>query len=155
MPPRVEDGPRRPDGRIQDYREPRRDELVLVGDCLVHALAATALAHMRQAAREAGFGPPLLHVISAYRPDTDQAARWKTAVKRYGSEAAARRWVAPPGHSAHRTGRALDLEIGVPIDSAHAAEGRRLPICRWLDEHGPEFGYYGYPDEPWHREYNP
>lgn len=155
VPPRVEYGTRRPDGRIQDKRDPAPHDLVLVNDCRVHVVAATALAHLRQAAREAGHRPPLLSVISGYRPAADQAARFRAAVKRYGSEAEARRWVAPPGHSAHQSGRALDLEIGTPVDSAHAAEGRRTAIYLWLQQHAAEYGFFGYQPEPWHWEYNP
>jgi hypothetical protein len=35
-------------------------------------------------------------------------------VQKYGSEAAARHWVAPPGHSQHNRGNAIDLSYGSP-----------------------------------------
>lgn len=52
-------------------------------------------------------------VTSGWRPDWYQALLWKAAVKRYGSEAAAAKWVARPGSSNHRfrTDKgAVDLE---------------------------------------------
>lgn len=48
-------------------------------------------------------------VNSAYRSEQEQAALFAAAVKKYGSEAAARKWVAPPGHSNHGKGIAVDL----------------------------------------------
>jgi hypothetical protein len=46
---------------------------------------------------------------SAYRSPDKQAALYKAAVAKYGSEAAARKWVAPPGKSMHNYGFALDI----------------------------------------------
>lgn len=40
-------------------------------------------------------------VVSGFRSDELQAALFKDAVRRYGTEAKARRWVAPPGRSRH------------------------------------------------------
>lgn len=48
-------------------------------------------------------------INSAYRSDQEQAALFAAAVKKYGSEEAARKWVAPPGHSNHGKGIAVDL----------------------------------------------
>lgn len=42
-----------------------------------------------------------IYVVSAFRSDALQAQLFADAVKRYGSEAAARKWVAPPGKSNH------------------------------------------------------
>jgi hypothetical protein len=38
-----------------------------------------------------------------------QAELFAAAVKKYGSEAAARKWVAPPGRSKHNSGMAVDF----------------------------------------------
>lgn len=48
-------------------------------------------------------------VGSGYRSVEEQAALWAAAVEKYGSEDAARNWVAPPGSSNHNHGVAADL----------------------------------------------
>ena len=53
-------------------------------------------------------------VRSAYRSPEHQAELFRRAVQKYGSEAAARHWVAPPGHSQHNRGNAIDLSYGSP-----------------------------------------
>jgi hypothetical protein len=50
-----------------------------------------------------------LTVISAYRSTEKQARLFAEAVQKYGSEAAARKHVAPPGSSKHESGTALDI----------------------------------------------
>lgn len=53
--------------------------------------------------------------ISGYRSDEHQARLWASALERYGSEAEARQWVAPPGRSNHggaEGGHAVDLSYG-------------------------------------------
>lgn len=50
-----------------------------------------------------------LKVSSGYRSPERQAKLFSAAVKKYGSEAAARKWVAPPGKSRHGMGIAADL----------------------------------------------
>jgi D-alanyl-D-alanine carboxypeptidase len=50
-----------------------------------------------------------LRINSAYRSPELQAQLFADAVQQYGSESAARRWVAPPGNSRHNAGRAADL----------------------------------------------
>jgi hypothetical protein len=53
-------------------------------------------------------------VKSAYRSPAHQAELFNRAVQKYGSVAAARKWVAPPGHSQHNRGNAIDLSYGSP-----------------------------------------
>jgi hypothetical protein len=48
-------------------------------------------------------------ITSAYRSPEIQAQLFQSAIARYGSEAAARRWVAPPGQSNHGHGLAVDM----------------------------------------------
>lgn len=59
---------------------------------------------------------------SGYRSPERQAQLFANAVKKYGSEAAARKWVAPPGHSNHNRGLAADLHYTDPsvIAAIHA-----------------------------------
>lgn len=54
------------------------------------------------------FGRKLI-VTSAYRSTEKQARLFAEAVQKYGSEAAARKKVAPPGSSKHEGGTALDI----------------------------------------------
>ncbi len=61
---------------------------------------------------------PGLTVTSGYRTPEHQAELYAAALKKYGSEAEARKWVAPPGRSRHNMGLAADL--AGPLDQAHS-----------------------------------
>lgn len=145
-------------GRIRDKRDPARADLVTVQGrsrpLQVHRLAAQAWAAMVAAARADGIAAPLLLPVSGYRSTTKQAALWQQAVTRYGPQEA-HRWVAPPGSSAHQSGRALDLYVGSPISSRYVDAMRRQPAWHWLHVNAERFGFYPYEAEPWHWEYNP
>lgn len=153
-PERIEHGPRRPDNRITDKRDPPEHDLVVIDGCRIHRAAAEALARMRAAAVEAGFRPPLLRVISGYRSSSLQRQLYEAAVRKHGADKA-REWVAPPGESAHQSGRALDLELGGPVDSSWAERLRVSQIHQWLMVNAVRFGFYPYSREPWHWEFNP
>jgi hypothetical protein len=100
---------------------------------------ARAFVAMARAASHDGF---TLRINSAYRSDAQQAVLWRQALAKYGSAAAARKWVAPPGHSQHRTGRALDIHT---TDALH----------RWLRGNAPRFGFRQPMSwEPWHWEHS-
>jgi hypothetical protein len=61
------------------------------------------------------------HLNSAYRPDWYQTMLFKAAVRKYGSHAKARKWVAPPGRSRHRFKDwrgAADATGGARLDGA-------------------------------------
>lgn len=78
-----------------------------------------------------------LTIVSGYRSDELQAKLFADAVKKYGSEAAARKWVAPPGKSNHNKGIAADLGGDI----------------QWAHDHAAEFGlYFPMQWEPWHIE---
>lgn len=80
---------------------------------------------------------PGLSVNSGYRSVERQRQLWEAAVRKYGSEAAARKWVAPPGRSRHNMGLAADL--AGPLDLAHKL--------------APQFGIvFPLANEPWHGE---
>lgn len=53
--------------------------------------------------------PSSTWLTSGYRPPEYQAVLFADAVAKYGSEQAARRWVAPPGGSNHQRRQAADL----------------------------------------------
>ena len=57
---------------------------------------------------------PEFGIQSGYRSPERQATLFDQAVKKYGSEQAARKWVAPPGRSRHNGGVAVDLSFASP-----------------------------------------
>lgn len=63
-----------------------------------------------------------LSINSGYRSNDRQAQLFAAAVRKYGSEKAARKWVAPPGKSNHNRGTAAD--IGGDLNWAHANAAR-------------------------------
>nr|WP_280142658.1 D-alanyl-D-alanine carboxypeptidase family protein [Methylobacterium gossipiicola] len=81
-------------------------------------------------------------INSGFRSPERQAELFAAAVKKYGSEEAARKWVAPPGNSMHNHGRAADLNMnGDPA------------VKEWLHANASKYGL-GFPmsHEPWHIE---
>ena len=77
---------------------------------------------------------PGLQVYSGYRSPELQAQLYENALAKYGNEAEARRWVAPPGRSRHNTGQAADLKYkGVRLDQSPEA-------AQWVRENAPRFG---------------
>lgn len=109
--------------------------------------------------------------ISAYRSPEEQAAAFESSVwraigraggtiDRAEAEARAARFVAPPGHSQHQLGTAVDFsswEIGYAIQPRFD----ETAASRWLAQRGWEFGFVlpyprdkeertGYAYEPWH-----
>lgn len=88
-----------------------------------------------------------LSIFSGHRSVEKQAKLFKAAVQKYGSEAAARKWVAPPGKSNHNHGNAVDMRYnGVRI-------ARPSEIDSWMGSKLANFGLtrpMSY--EPWHVE---
>ena len=141
--------------RIRDKREARADELVIVQKLKVERRTAAAYQRLLAAAEAAGFAAPLFHLASAYRPDARQQTLYARALKRYGSPQEARKWVAAPGGSSHRTGRALDVHLGMENDSKNVAALAASEPGKWLRKHAASFGFALYDAEPWHIEFNP
>ena len=80
-------------------------------------------------------------IKSAYRDVEHQRQLWEAAVAKYGSEEAARKWVAPPGKSNHGGGLAVDL--------SYATDGAR----KWVHENAARFGLnFPMAHENWHIE---
>ena len=147
-------------GRITDKRAPAPGDVVTVTGVggkriQLHQLAAQAWQALVNAARGDGIADPLLLPVSGYRSPEHQARLWQEALERYGSAEEARRWVAPPGSSAHQSGRAIDFHLGGRNSSANVGTLRSLPAYRWLAANATRFGFYPYSAEPWHWEYNP
>lgn len=95
---------------------------------------ATSLAAMFQAA------PPEvrenLRITSAYRSPEVQAQLWEQALAKYGSPEAARKWVAPPGHSQHNRGTAVDFADA----SGSLLRDPNSPQAQWLAQNAGQFG---------------
>ena len=82
-----------------------------------------------------------IQINSAYRSPERQQELYAAALKKYGSEQEARRWVAPPGKSQHNHGHAVDL--GFKDDAAR----------QWAHDNAPNFGLnFPLGHEPWHLE---
>lgn len=147
-------------GRITNKRDPAPADLVVVTGyrgkrIRLHRLAAEAWRTMVAAARADGIVHPLLLPTSGYRSSQTQARLWRRALNRYGSPRVARKWVAPPGGSAHQSGRAIDLWLGFGISSKNVRRMRQTRAYKWLVNNAERFGFYPYQREPWHWEYNP
>lgn len=80
-----------------------------------------------------------VHVVSGYRSPQEQQILWTDALQRYGSAEEADDWVAPPGHSMHERGLAVDLGGDLAL-AARLVDELGLPLHRPLS------------NEPWHFE---
>jgi LAS superfamily LD-carboxypeptidase LdcB len=108
----------------------------------VRKLEPALLLALREAATDAAHDGVTFYVESGWRSATYQRQLFARAVAKYGSTAAAARWVAKPGTSAHELGKAVDL--------GHA------DATAWLSRNGASYGLCQiYRDEPWHYELRP
>jgi hypothetical protein len=99
-------------------------------------------AALRRAATDAAGDGVAFVVDSGWRSPAYQERLLQQAVAKYGSEAAAARWVATPRTSPHVSGEAVDI--------GHAS------AAAWLSEHGAAYGLCQiYANEPWHYELRP
>lgn len=108
----------------------------------VARLDQALLGALRRAAADAERDGVQFVVNSGWRSAAYEDQLRREAIKKYGSEAAAARWVATGSTSAHVTGHAVDL--GPPAAAA------------WLSAHGADYGLCQiYGNEPWHFELRP
>jgi hypothetical protein len=122
------------DGAVPDGTSVFDDEVPGVAK-----LNSDLLGAVRRAATDAAADGVQFYVDSGWRSPEYQARLLREAISRYGSQAAATRWVATPNTSAHVKGDAVDIG-----PSAAAA---------WLSEHGAAYGLcQTYANEPWHYE---
>jgi hypothetical protein len=70
-----------------------------------------------------------VYVVSGYRSAAEQQVLWTRALQQYGSAKAADDWVAPPGHSMHQQGLAVDLGGDLSL-AASLVEELGLPLWR-------------------------
>ncbi|WP_141579491.1 M15 family metallopeptidase [Actinomadura sp. WMMA1423] len=105
----------------------------------VNKLNPDLLKALRQAARNAAGDGLEFYVNSGWRSPAYQERLLRDAVSKYGSEAAAARWVATPATSPHVSGDAIDIG--------------HTDAAAWLSRNGARFGLCQiYRNEPWHYE---
>ena len=125
------------DGAVPDDTTVFDDEIPGVAK-----LDPALLGALRKAATDAAEDGVEFQVDSGWRSPAYQEQLLREAVSKYGSEEAARRWVATPNTSAHVSGDAVD------IGPSRAAA--------WLSQHGSRYGLCQiYSNEPWHYELRP
>ena len=83
-----------------------------------------------------------LYITSGFRSEDRQATLFAAAIKKYGSETEAAKWVLPAQFSHHPHGLAIDVNYpGDPIGA------------KWLEDNGARFGLCRvYANEWWHFE---
>jgi LAS superfamily LD-carboxypeptidase LdcB len=91
-----------------------------------------------------------LQLMSGFRSIEHQKDLFNNAVLKYGSVAAARKWVAPPGQSEHNHGNAVDLMFnGERLDKAPKA------VQDWVHSNAAAYGLkFPMSWEAWHIEPN-
>lgn len=91
-------------------------------------------------------------VTSGKRDTKRQAQLWEQALKKYGSESAARKWVAPPtGYklSDGTIAQGSRHERGIASDLKYADDA----IRQWAHENAKRYGlHFPLANEPWHVE---
>jgi len=118
--------------------------------------AAAALFHLMAQAFKDGVA---IIPVSGFRTVAYQASLFRQAVAKYGSEAAAVRWVARPGNSEHHAGLAIDLGDGADPDCDVEPLFEKTRAFDWLQANAARFGFelsyprnnpHGVNYEPWH-----
>lgn len=150
------------------YQEAKKDDLVIVASYAqgqyqryerLHKDAAMALMQMIYAARDSGVW---IVPVSGYRDIEKQDYLFKAQVRRRGSEAAAAKLSAPPGHSEHHTGYTVDLTDGHLLNQDITYKFASTEAYQWLLNNADKFGFelsfprnntQGVSFEPWHWRY--
>lgn len=89
-----------------------------------------------------------LGLFSGFRSVERQKELWQAALKKYGSPAAARKWVAPPGHSQHNEGNAADLSY-----DGKSLKNAPPEVVKWLHDNAGAHGLkFPLGNENWHIE---
>ena len=109
---------------------------------LVNEIHPLLLARFQAAQQSAAREGVNLYITSGFRSEERQATLFADAVKKFGSESEAAKWVLPPQNSHHPDGLAVD--VNYPGDRAGA---------KWLEVNGARFGLCRvYANEWWHFE---
>ncbi|BAU14215.1 D-alanyl-D-alanine carboxypeptidase [Leptolyngbya sp. NIES-3755] len=118
--------------------------------------AANAFQQMIAAAQSQGV---LLMPISGFRTIADQKELFDRQIERRGSAEAAARLSAPPGHSEHHTGYAIDIADQQQPDTDLKYGFEQTKAYRWLNTNAYKYGFeqsfpknnwQGVSNEPWH-----
>lgn len=89
-----------------------------------------------------------LGILSGARSVERQQVLWDEAVAKYGSEAEARKWVAPPGNSMHNHGQAVDLSY-----NGKSLKHAPPEVIEWVHANAGKYGLTFPMDwENWHIE---
>ncbi len=125
----------------------------------LHREAAAAFKQMKAAAAAAAIK---LQAVSGFRTIARQSALFEDQVKKHGSEAIAAKHSAPPGHSEHHTGYAVDIgDITLP-ETDISYDFQNTPAYSWLLVNAHRYGFeqsfpqnnvQGVSFEPWHWRY--
>lgn len=150
------------------YQEDDPTRLVTVGNYVRGAYeraesldteAAQAFEQMVTLAKSQGVS---LMPISGFRTIADQKALFARQIERRGSAEAAARLSAPPGHSEHHTGYAIDIADRQRAETDLKYSFEATDAYRWLRANAYQFGFeqsfpknnwQGVSDEPWHWRY--
>ncbi|NEP23730.1 MAG: M15 family metallopeptidase [Moorea sp. SIO3I6] len=146
------------------YAENQRQNLVKVADFygreeFLDRTAANAFFQMQADAKASGVD---LTIISGFRSVPQQERLFSRQISKRGSREAAARLSAPPGHSEHHTGYAVDIGEGEDIDTFLKPEFESTKAYRWLAENAYRYGFelsfpqgnsQGVSYEPWHWRY--
>ncbi|WP_205369582.1 MULTISPECIES: M15 family metallopeptidase [Thermoleptolyngbya] len=125
----------------------------------LHTDAGLALLQMIDAARLEGVW---IVPVSGFRDYERQTRLFRMKTHQYGSAEAAARAVAPPGHSEHHTGYAIDLSDGLARAMDISQAFGKTAAYAWLTRRAAEFGFeLSFPEnnpqgvqyEPWHWRY--
>jgi D-alanyl-D-alanine carboxypeptidase len=145
------------------YREAPVDELDTVSeDGTIRLRQSAADAYRRMAADAAAAGIVLLP-LSGFRSITDQNDLF-FRVKEERNQAVSNRAAvsAPPGHSEHHTGYAIDIGDGDRIDTHLSESFESTPAYQWLAANAARYSFelsfprnnpQGVSYEPWHWRY--
>lgn len=143
------------------YAEAYRENLTVAGYYgsrpeQLHQDAARAFQTMQAAAKQEGVQ---LMTVSGFRDVGIQSELFAAQTARQGSPELAARISAPPGHSEHHTGFALDVgDKGYP-DSDLEVSFEQTPAFRWMAQNAASYGFelsfprgnaQGVTYEPWH-----
>lgn len=142
------------------YQVATAETLTLVGaDQKLHHEAAQAFQRMAAASLSDGI---VLLPLSGFRDQAVQDFLFQRQIRRQGSAEGARYLSAPPGHSEHHTGYAVDIGDGNYPDTHIRYSFDRTPAYRWLATHAATYGFelsfpkgnpQGVSYEPWHWRY--
>ena len=133
----------------------------VAGDSAQKLLRREAAEALEQLFRQAARAGIRLYGVSGYRSYERQQEIYTRKVSQRGEEAT--RFNAPPGHSEHQTGLAIDVS-SPSVDYRLVQAFGDTPEGRWLARHAAEAGFIirypagkecitGYAYEPWHLRY--